>query len=120
MLLYLACKTRPDISHAVQQVSQFNSIPGHNHWIAVKHILRYLQATQSHGLLFDGNAQVLHAYFGQVPTDIPPGAWFSDSDWANDLDKRKSVGGYVSLCCMEVPSTGRVPNFATPLSLRLR
>jgi hypothetical protein len=57
--------------------------------------LRYLQATPNHGLLFDGNAELLHAYFGQDVTDVPPGAWFSDSDWANDPDKRKSVGGYV-------------------------
>ena len=28
-------------------------------------------------------------------TNCPPGAVFADSDWANDPDKRKSVGGYV-------------------------
>jgi hypothetical protein len=93
-LLYLATKTRPDIAHAVQQVAQFCENPGKQHWDAIKYILRYLRHTKTHGIEYCGTSQLLHAYFGQAPTNLPYAAMFADSDWANDPDKRKSVGGY--------------------------
>jgi hypothetical protein len=96
-LLYLASKTRPDIAHAVQQVSQFNANPGKQHWDAVKYIFRYLQGTKDLGLEYDGKSNSLHAYFGEGPTNVPLCAMFADSDWASDPDKRKSVGGFVFL-----------------------
>ena len=94
-LIYLATKTRPDIAHAVQQVAQFCENPGQQHWDAIKRIFAYLKGTLDHGLEFSGNSNPLQAYFNKGPTNCPVAAMFSDSDWANDLDKRKSVGGYV-------------------------
>jgi hypothetical protein len=94
-LLYLATKTRPDIAHSVQQVAQFCADPGKPHWDAVKHILRYLSGTKTLGIEYCGNSQLLHAYFGNAPTNTPTVAMFADSDWANDPDKRKSVGGHI-------------------------
>ena len=93
-LQYLASKTRPDIAHAVQQVAQFCANPGKKHWDAIKYIFRYLNSSKNFGIEYCGSSQLLHAYFGQGATNIPPAAMFADSDWANDLDKRKSVGGY--------------------------
>jgi hypothetical protein len=93
-LLYLATKTRPDIAHAVQQVAQFCANPGKKHWDAIKYLYRYLNGTKNHGIEYCGNSQLLHAYFGQAPTNTPTAAMFADSDWANDPEKRKSVGGY--------------------------
>jgi hypothetical protein len=43
-LMYLV-NTRPDICFAVNVLSQFQVEPKHDHWIAAKHILRYLQGT---------------------------------------------------------------------------
>jgi len=46
-LNYLAI-ARPDISFAIQQVSQFMQAPCHLHLVVVHHIIRY----PSHGLFF--------------------------------------------------------------------
>jgi hypothetical protein len=40
-LMYLV-NTRPDICYAVSVLSQFMSQPRQTHWIAAKHVLRYL------------------------------------------------------------------------------
>ena len=48
-LVYLTV-TRPDISYAVHQVSQYLSIPRSTHYAAVLRILRYLKGTLFHGL----------------------------------------------------------------------
>jgi hypothetical protein len=42
--------TPPDICFAVNRVCQFMHAPTDSHWAAVKHILRYLWGTASHGL----------------------------------------------------------------------
>jgi hypothetical protein len=48
-LMYLV-NTRPNIFYAVNVLSQFMSQPKHTHWIATKHVLRYLQGTIGYGL----------------------------------------------------------------------
>ena len=50
----------------------------------MKRILRYLKGTTAHGLLYSSRStDDLHSY--------------SDSDWAGDLDDRKSTSGYLFL-----------------------
>jgi hypothetical protein len=44
-LLYLTQISRPDIAHAVNNLSRFNQNPDIVHWRAVKRILRYLKST---------------------------------------------------------------------------
>lgn len=61
--LQYATLTRPDISFAVNKVSQYMHQPSANHWIAVKQILRYLHGTLTHGLFFSSKSDFsLHAY----------------------------------------------------------
>ena len=61
--------TRPDISFAVQQVSQFMHSPRHLHLAAVRRIIRYLKGTSHRGLFFPtGTSLTLVGY--------------SDADWA--------------------------------------
>lgn len=80
-LIYLMVATRPDIAFAVGLVSRYSSDPRKQHWASVKHILRYLKSTQEKGLLYDGNSSdTLHG--------------FSDADWGNDIDDKKSTSGY--------------------------
>lgn len=45
-LLYLNF-TRPDLSHATQQLSQFVARPTKTHWKAALHVLRYLKGCPS-------------------------------------------------------------------------
>jgi hypothetical protein len=49
--MYLV-NTRPDICYAVSVLSQFMSQPRQTHWIAAKHVLRYLQVTIRYGLRY--------------------------------------------------------------------
>nr|BAA78425.1 polyprotein [Arabidopsis thaliana]BAK41505.1 polyprotein [Arabidopsis thaliana]BAK41506.1 polyprotein [Arabidopsis thaliana]BAK41508.1 polyprotein [Arabidopsis thaliana]BAK41509.1 polyprotein [Arabidopsis thaliana] len=80
-LQYLAF-TRPDISYAVNRLSQFMHMPTEEHLQALKRILRYLAGTPNHGIfLKKGNTLSLHAY--------------SDADWTGDKDDYVSTNGYI-------------------------
>ena len=74
--------TRPDISHAVSMVSRYMADPGKEPWNAVKWIFRYLTGTRDFGILFDKRAST-------------EAVGYVDSDYAGDLDSRKSTTGYV-------------------------
>ena len=80
-LMYAMICTRPDIAHAIGMVSRFMANPGQEHWNAVKRILRYIKGTSSAALCYRGSQYVVRGYV--------------DSDFAGDLDKRKSTTGYV-------------------------
>ncbi|KAJ0986595.1 hypothetical protein J5N97_004951 [Dioscorea zingiberensis] len=74
--------TRPDISFAVNKLSQFMHAPTEVHWVAVKRLLCYLNGTRSLGLrLLSSTPLLLHGY--------------SDADWAGNPDDRTSTGAYV-------------------------
>jgi hypothetical protein len=50
-LMYLV-NTRPDSCYAVNVLSQSMSQPRQTHWIAVKHVLRYIRGTVGYGLRY--------------------------------------------------------------------
>ncbi|KAL0325823.1 UNVERIFIED_CONTAM: putative transposon Ty5-1 protein [Sesamum radiatum] len=54
-LLYLGF-TRPDISHSVQQLSQFLTRPCEEHWRAAVHVVRYLKGTPTKGLFLPSSS----------------------------------------------------------------
>ncbi|KAH9658076.1 Integrase catalytic domain-containing protein [Citrus sinensis] len=83
-LMYAMVLTRPDISHAVSIVSRFMANPGYEHLRAVQWIMRYLKGTMEFGLLYGGLKQEGHQLVGYV-----------DSDFAGDLDKRRSQTGFI-------------------------
>ena len=85
-LLYLSIWTRPDITFAVSNVAKFCSKPSNEHWTAVKRIMRYLKGTMNYGLCYDKGK----------PGDC---VGFSDSDWAGDINDRRSTSGYVFQIC---------------------
>ncbi|KAI5337531.1 hypothetical protein L3X38_016802 [Prunus dulcis] len=74
--------TRPDISYAVQHVSQFMGSPTDVHFEAVKRILRYLKGTLRSGLPI---------HLSPVPSLLVA---YSDADWAGCPDTRRSTTGY--------------------------
>ena len=73
--------TRPDLSHAVQQVCLFMHDPRATHLQLIKRILRYVKGTAHLGLqLHVGSSTDLVAY--------------SDADWAGCPDTSKSTSGF--------------------------
>ncbi|KAL4384756.1 hypothetical protein GQ457_15G014670 [Hibiscus cannabinus] len=82
-LMYAMVCTRPDLAHVVGHVCKYMSKPGRRHWEAVKWIFRYLKGTVGHGIVF-GSQQHDPLVVGYV-----------DSDYAGDLDDRRSTTGYV-------------------------
>ena len=57
LLMYLLNK-RPDISFAVNSLSQFMVDPQRVNWMAAKHILRYIRGTMQYGLVYDRRVSV--------------------------------------------------------------
>ncbi|XP_021984773.1 uncharacterized mitochondrial protein AtMg00810-like [Helianthus annuus] len=80
VLQYLTI-TRPDISYAINQVSQFLNALTTSHFLEVKRILRYIKGTIAYGL-----------HFSKPTTTSIIG--FSDADWARCLETRRSTYGY--------------------------
>ena len=56
--------------------------PHELHWKVAKRILRYIKGTHTYGIQYssNGNADLVG---------------YTDSDWAGDLDDRRSTSGYV-------------------------
>ena len=80
-LMYAMVCSRPDLSFAVSVVSRYMANPGKEHWKAVQWIFRYLRGTVDVCLQFGRNRDGVIGYV--------------DSDFAGDLDKRRSLTGYV-------------------------
>jgi hypothetical protein len=61
-LMYLV-NTRSDICFVVNMLSQFQVEPRQEHWVAAKHILRYLHGMIMYGLRYASNSEVkLHGF----------------------------------------------------------
>jgi hypothetical protein len=80
-LMYVMVCTRPDISHVVGVVSKYMENPGKEHWATMKWVLRYLRGTSNYCITFNDSSDEVCGYV--------------DSDFAGDLDKRRSTSGYV-------------------------
>lgn len=82
-LMYIT-NTRPDVQYAVSMLSRYMSKPTLMHLQAAKRVLRYLKGTMDFGLWYKkgGTGEVLV---------------YTDSDFAGDIDSRKSTSGYVFL-----------------------
>ncbi|SGZ30851.1 BQ5605_C046g12244 [Microbotryum silenes-dioicae] len=83
-LLYISLGTRPDIAFAVSYLSRFANNPGRRHWVAVKHVLRYLCATYRDELLYACG-----------PTKITGVVGYSDANWGACVDTSISTMGFV-------------------------
>lgn len=79
-LLYLVTCSRPDIAHALSIASR-TSKPTVAHWKFLKRILRYLKGTQNIGIRFRREK-------------FPELVGFSDADYANDAETRRSTTGF--------------------------
>ncbi len=59
----------PDLAYAIGRLSQHSQSPTEYNWIAVKRVLRYVNGTKNHRILYDGSILVDHKVY-------------SDSDYA--------------------------------------
>lgn len=75
--------TRPDLAYGVNLISRFVSSPTTMHWLAAKRILRYLKGTTDLGIFYRRGKGELKLIA------------FTDSDYAGDLDDRRSTSGFV-------------------------
>uniref|UniRef100_I1NVI3 Retrovirus-related Pol polyprotein from transposon TNT 1-94 n=1 Tax=Oryza glaberrima TaxID=4538 RepID=I1NVI3_ORYGL len=80
-LMYAMVCSRPDLSHAMSLVSRYMANPGKEHWKTIQWIFRYFRGTADACLKFSRTDKGLVGYV--------------DSDFAADLDKRRSLTGYV-------------------------
>lgn len=75
--------TRLELAFSVHKVCQFMHNPLEEHWMCVKRILRYLNATVTHGLLLQP----------ALPSTMSIQA-YCDADWGADLEDRRSISSY--------------------------
>ncbi|XP_067934623.1 uncharacterized protein [Watersipora subatra] len=80
-LIYLMTATRPNLSWVVSKLSQFLECPGPAHTTAVNRVFRYIKGTLTHNLHFTKTSGTLTGY--------------TDSNWAGDINDRRSTTGYV-------------------------
>ena len=89
-LIYAMTCTRPDICWIVTKLSQYLSKPQKEHWVAAKHVLRYLKGTVNYDLCYrkcEGDLSLVG---------------YSDADWASSTEDRRSTTGY----CFSLIETG--------------
>lgn len=80
LLMYLQI-TRPDITFAVNKLSQYSSAPRESHQLGVMKILRYLKGTIGQGLFYSSKSEM------QIQA-------FADADWGSCKDSRHSTSGF--------------------------
>lgn len=94
MVLYLSVNSRPDISASISILSQKVSKSREIDMVELKRLIKYLKGTRHYKLKMNsGNNEYLEIY--------------SDADWAEDRNDRKSNSGYlckanggtISWCC---------------------
>lgn len=78
-LLWISQCTRPDIAFPVNRLSQFLRDPSESHWNAAVRVLDYVVTTRCLRLRLGGKLTC---------------SGFTDSDWAEDRNDRRSTTGY--------------------------
>ncbi len=109
-LMFSMVVTRPDIAFATSVASRYAKNPSHLHIEAVKTILKYLKGSQDRGIVYGGRTldieieavkTILKYLKGFKDRGIVYGGGtldikgYSDSDWAEDKESRKSTSGYI-------------------------
>lgn len=80
-LMYAMLGSRPDLSFAINKLSQFGANPTEEHLLAAQHALQYLRTTEDLQLTYGiSDSTDFHGY--------------TDSDWASDPNDRRSTTGY--------------------------
>jgi hypothetical protein len=83
-ILYAALGSRPDIAYAIGVLGRFASNPSVHHWVAIKHLLRYIKATLHY------NLPLVHS---EESCDSLCAC--ADADHGGDTVASKSTSGYL-------------------------
>ena len=75
--------TRSDMTYSVSILSRYMMNPTSEHWIAAKRVSRYLKGTIDFGIVYVKGVKNLNVI------------GYSDSDFAGDVEDRKSTSGQV-------------------------
>ncbi len=78
-IMYLMICTRPDLAFATCYLAQFSANPTESHIVAVKRLLRFINATKSRCLVIDGKQK----------DDFVA---YCDSDWGGNIQSRSTTG----------------------------
>jgi len=90
-LMYLMIGSRPYIGFTVVKLAQQIANPSNNHYQVRLHLCRYLLATHRYWLVYNGSSkELLVAY--------------SDSDWGQDHEHRKSTTSYFTMLAQGITS----------------
>jgi hypothetical protein len=81
-IMFAMLGSRPDICYATNALARHMANPTRDHLFAAQRVLSYLKTTADTKLVYG-------------TTDDTELFAFSDSDWANDREDRKSISGYV-------------------------
>lgn len=81
-LMYAMVSSRPYLAYAVGMVSTYMGKPGREHWSAVQWIMRYLKGASGKCLTFTKEPELKVT-------------GYCDSDYATDLDRRRSITGFI-------------------------
>lgn len=76
--------TRPELSYAVQTLSQFMKAPRKDHWDAAQPVVPYLLGCPSQGVMLRSDSSL------RVTA-------FCDADWSACLVTRRSLSSYIVL-----------------------
>jgi hypothetical protein len=79
-LMYIMLKTRSNITYSISMISRYVFNLTQTHWQAVKRIFRYLRKTHQMKLMFREALKLLESY--------------TNSNWAEDQDIRRSISEY--------------------------
>nr|GEZ19060.1 zinc finger, CCHC-type [Tanacetum cinerariifolium] len=82
-LMYAMTCIRPDIAFAVGKLSKYTSNPGTQHWLAIQHVLKYLNKTIDYRLIYTGYPSVLEGY--------------TNASWISNTEVNSSISGWVFL-----------------------
>jgi len=83
-VLYLACTTRPSLAKYASELGKVQSNPAEKHYGYLVHLVQYIAGTTDSGLKYGTNDE-----------DVDNLTGFCDASWADDVDDRRSTGGYV-------------------------
>ena len=87
-IMYGMVCTRPDLAYGIEVLSRFMSNLRKHDWHTAKWMLRYLKGIVGHGIVY-----------GKVNKSSYQVQGYVDSDFAGDLDKKRSITGYVYTLC---------------------
>ncbi|BAT90084.1 hypothetical protein VIGAN_06125700, partial [Vigna angularis var. angularis] len=85
--LWFLCNSRPELAFCLGLISRFMGSSKRSHLLTAKRVLRYVQGTIDHGILFA---------IGKQKFELES-VGYTDTDHGGDLVERKSTFGFVFL-----------------------